>query len=77
LRNEHPVWRVGLAEWDLGAMGRRWDGSGARVTMVGDAVHSITYQRAQSLNHSVTDAGRLVEAIEAMEGAGRRMRERC
>lgn len=54
--------------------GRRWDGRGARVTMAGDAVHPMTYQRAQALNRSVTDAGRLVEAMEAIEGAGRRMR---
>ena len=49
--------------------GAQWD-PGARVTMVGDAVHPMTYQRAQALNHSVTDAGRLAAAIEAMEGGG-------
>ena len=38
--------------------------------MVGDAVHPMTYQRAQALNHLVTDARRLATAIEVMEGGG-------
>ena len=70
LRDGHPVWRVGLAGWNPGAAGRRWDGRSARVTMAGDAVHPMTYQQAQALNRSVTNVGRLVEAIEAIEAMG-------
>ncbi|KAF1830657.1 hypothetical protein BDW02DRAFT_572827 [Decorospora gaudefroyi] len=58
-----PVWYLGLTEWDPGLDGHRWDNHQGLVTMVGDAVHPMTYQRGQGLNHSVTDAGKLRDAI--------------
>lgn len=38
--------------------------------MVGDAVHPMTYQRGQGLNHSITDAGKLRDApVKIQDGA--------
>ena len=61
--DDAPVWYVGLTDWDPGLEGHRWDNHGGLVTMVGDAVHPMTYQRGQGLNHSVTDAGKLRDAL--------------
>ncbi|OCK82076.1 FAD/NAD(P)-binding domain-containing protein [Lepidopterella palustris CBS 459.81] len=67
--DDNPVWYLGLTDWDPGLEGHRWDNHGGRVTMVGDAVHPMTYQRGQGLNHSITDAGKLTAAIKTiMEG---------
>ena len=32
--------------------------------MAGDAAHTMTYQRGQGLNHSITDAAKLADAIK-------------
>lgn len=61
--DDAPVWYLGLTEWDPRLDGHRWNNHGGLVTMVGDAVHPMTYQRGQGLNHSVTDAGKLCETI--------------
>ncbi|KAF2013089.1 FAD/NAD(P)-binding domain-containing protein [Aaosphaeria arxii CBS 175.79] len=67
-----PVWYLGLTDWDPGRQGYRWDNHSGLVTMVGDAVHPMTYQRGQGLNHSITDAGKLTESIvEIHQGANR------
>jgi 2-polyprenyl-6-methoxyphenol hydroxylase-like FAD-dependent oxidoreductase len=66
--DDSPVWYLGLTDWDPGLEGHRWDNHGGLVTMVGDAVHPMTYQRGQGLNHSVTDAGKLCEAIVRIQG---------
>jgi 2-polyprenyl-6-methoxyphenol hydroxylase-like FAD-dependent oxidoreductase len=66
----HPVWYMGLTDWDPGAEGHRWDNHGGLVTMVGDAVHPMTYQRGQGLNHSLTDAGKLRDAITKIHEGG-------
>lgn len=65
LDDDHPVWYMGLSDFDPGAEGHRWDTHGGRVTMAGDAAHAMTYQRGQGLNHSVTDAANLAEAVRA------------
>ena len=65
--DDHPVWFVGLTEWDPGLPEHRWDNHGGLVTMVGDAVHPMTYQRGQGLNHSLTDAGQLRDALVRIE----------
>ncbi|KAF2705137.1 FAD/NAD(P)-binding domain-containing protein [Pleomassaria siparia CBS 279.74] len=68
--DDAPVWYVGLTDWDPGLPGHRWDNHRGLVTMVGDAVHPMTYQRGQGLNHSVTDAGKLRDAlVKIREGA--------
>ncbi|KAF1937425.1 FAD/NAD(P)-binding domain-containing protein [Clathrospora elynae] len=61
--DDTPVWYLGLTDWDPGLEGHRWDNHGGLATMVGDAVHPMTYQRGQGLNHSVTDAGKLRDAM--------------
>jgi 2-polyprenyl-6-methoxyphenol hydroxylase-like FAD-dependent oxidoreductase len=57
------VWYMGLTAWDPEEEGHRWSNHGGLVTLVGDACHPMTYQRGQGLNHSVTDAGKLRDAL--------------
>ncbi|RAK75050.1 FAD-dependent oxidoreductase [Aspergillus fijiensis CBS 313.89] len=64
LDDDHEVWYMGLTDFDPGAQDHRWDNHGGRVTLAGDAAHAMTYQRGQGLNHSITDAAYLVEAIQ-------------
>jgi len=61
-----PVWYMAMADWDPGDPAHAWDGRAGRVTLAGDAAHTMTYQRGQGLNHSVTDAARLVAAIKSV-----------
>ncbi|RAL07228.1 FAD-dependent oxidoreductase [Aspergillus homomorphus CBS 101889] len=63
LDDDHEVWYMGLTDFDPGAEDHHWDNQGGRVTLAGDAAHAMTYQRGQGLNHSITDAAKLVEAI--------------
>lgn len=65
LSDDHPVWCMGLSDFDPGAEAHRWDSHGGRVTVAADAAHAMTYQRGQGLNNSVTDAAKLVEAVDA------------
>lgn len=68
--DDASAWYLGLTDWDPGMEGRRWDNHGGLVTLVGDACHPMTYQRGQGLNHSVTDAGKLRDALlRKQEGA--------
>ncbi|KAH7109417.1 hypothetical protein B0J11DRAFT_236164 [Dendryphion nanum] len=69
--DDAPVWYMGLTDWDPGLDGHRWDNHGGLVTLVGDAAHPMTYQRGQGLNHSMTDAGKLRDALtKVKEGQG-------
>ncbi|KAL7778987.1 hypothetical protein CFE70_008490 [Pyrenophora teres f. teres 0-1] len=67
LRSFHPLylglWYLGMKDWDPALPGHRWDNHNGLVTMVGDAVHPMTFQRGQGLNHAVTDAEKLCRAI--------------
>ncbi|KAF1842830.1 FAD/NAD(P)-binding domain-containing protein [Cucurbitaria berberidis CBS 394.84] len=72
--DDASVWYLGLTDWDPGRPGHRWDNYHGLVTMVGDAVHPMTYQRGQGLNHSVTDAGKLRDALIKIEEGGDRQR---
>jgi 2-polyprenyl-6-methoxyphenol hydroxylase-like FAD-dependent oxidoreductase len=65
LGDEQEPWYMGLTVWDPETV--KWD-NGGKVTMVGDAAHPMTYQRGQGLNHSVTDSGKLLEAIKLFAG---------
>jgi 2-polyprenyl-6-methoxyphenol hydroxylase-like FAD-dependent oxidoreductase len=65
--DDAPVWYMGLTAWDPGHDGRRWDNRAGRVTLVGDACHPMTYQRGQGLNHAITDAGKLRDALVGIE----------
>ncbi|KAL1861556.1 hypothetical protein Daus18300_008819 [Diaporthe australafricana] len=42
-----------------------WDNRGGRVTLAGDAAHSMVPQRGQGLNNAMKDAANLVDAIKA------------
>jgi 2-polyprenyl-6-methoxyphenol hydroxylase-like FAD-dependent oxidoreductase len=66
LPSDHPVWYMGMTDWDPGAEDHHWDNHGGRVTLAGDAAHTMTYQRGQGLNHSVTDANKIVQAVKAV-----------
>jgi 2-polyprenyl-6-methoxyphenol hydroxylase-like FAD-dependent oxidoreductase len=62
-QDDASVWYMGLTAWDPEEEGHRWSNHGGLVTLVGDACHPMTYQRGQGLNHSVTDAGKLRDAL--------------
>jgi len=58
------AWYGKLQHWDPLAAGNRWENRGGRVTLAGDAAHPMTFQRGQGLNHAITDALKLVQAVE-------------
>ncbi|RDW94272.1 FAD protein [Coleophoma crateriformis] len=60
---DQPTWYFGLSVWDPSTPEHAWDNKSGRVTLVGDAAHPMTYQRGQGLNHSITDAGVLVNTL--------------
>ncbi|TVY18833.1 FAD-dependent monooxygenase cctM [Lachnellula arida] len=60
---DQPVWYVDMAVWDPSLPEHTWDTMNGRVTLAGDAAHPMTFQRGQGLNHSMADAGKLVEAL--------------
>lgn len=64
LPDDQQVWYMGLSDFDPGASHHRWDNHDGRATMAGDAAHAMTYQRGQGLNHSITDAAKLTDAIQ-------------
>jgi 2-polyprenyl-6-methoxyphenol hydroxylase-like FAD-dependent oxidoreductase len=66
------VWYMGLTDWNPSLPNHRWDNHAGRVTMLGDAVHPMTYQRGQGLNHSITDAGKLRDALVGIARGGDR-----
>ncbi|EGD85013.1 hypothetical protein H112_08736 [Trichophyton rubrum D6] len=67
--DDHQAWYMGLTDFDPGSDGHYWNNHGGRVTLAGDAAHAMTYQRGQGLNHSVTDAAKLVNAVtDAVSG---------
>ncbi|OAL44076.1 hypothetical protein IQ07DRAFT_592531 [Pyrenochaeta sp. DS3sAY3a] len=70
--DDAPVWYMGLTDWDPGREGYRWDNHNGLVTMLGDAVHPMTYQRGQGLNHSITDAGKLRDSLIKIQEGGDR-----
>jgi 2-polyprenyl-6-methoxyphenol hydroxylase-like FAD-dependent oxidoreductase len=70
--DDASVWYMGLTAWDPDAEGHKWDNHSGLVTLVGDACHPMTYQRGQGLNHSVTDAGKLRDALLGIEKGAER-----
>jgi 2-polyprenyl-6-methoxyphenol hydroxylase-like FAD-dependent oxidoreductase len=66
LSDDHPVWHMGMSDWDPGAENHQWNNYGGRVTLAGDAAHTMTYQRGQGLNHSISDAGKIVQAVKSI-----------
>jgi 2-polyprenyl-6-methoxyphenol hydroxylase-like FAD-dependent oxidoreductase len=66
LDDDKEGWYMGLTVWDPETV--VWDNMQGRVTLVGDAAHPMTYQRGQGLNHSITDSGKLFNAINAFAG---------
>jgi 2-polyprenyl-6-methoxyphenol hydroxylase-like FAD-dependent oxidoreductase len=71
--DDAPVWYMGLTAWDPGHEGHRWNNHDGRITLVGDGCHPMTYQRGQGLNHSVTDAGQLRDAlVKISQGANQK-----
>lgn len=64
------AWYLALTDWDPGLEEHRWDNHDGLVTLVGDACHPMTYQRGQGLNHSVTDAGKLRDALVKIQEGG-------
>jgi len=65
LPDDHPVSYHSMSDWDPGAEGHQWNNHRGLVTLAGDAAHTMTYQRGQGLNHSITDARKLTDAIQS------------
>ncbi|KAL8956290.1 MAG: hypothetical protein Q9183_006348 [Haloplaca sp. 2 TL-2023] len=64
LPDDHTAaWYGKLQHWDPGDPDHRWDNKGGRVTLAGDAAHPMTFQRGQGLNHAITDAKKLCDAL--------------
>ncbi|KAL9614588.1 MAG: hypothetical protein Q9167_000957 [Letrouitia subvulpina] len=57
------AWYGKMRHWDPEEQGHRWDNSGGRVTLAGDAAHPMSFQRGQGLNHAIRDARLLQESI--------------
>lgn len=70
LPEDHPIWDFKFAEWDPGLSEHKWDNRNGRMTLAGDAAHVMTVQRGQGLNHSLTDALQLLEAIKKSRQGG-------
>ncbi|KAF1975131.1 FAD/NAD(P)-binding domain-containing protein [Bimuria novae-zelandiae CBS 107.79] len=71
--DDTPVWYMGMTEWDPGVEGHRWNNHNGLITLVGDAAHPMTCQRGQGLNHSLTDAGQVRDAlVKIRDGADRK-----
>jgi len=65
------AWYGKLQLWDPLSPGNRWENHDGRVTLAGDAAHPMTFQRGQGLNHAITDALKLVQAIERHWNGGK------
>ncbi|TVY36531.1 FAD-dependent monooxygenase, partial [Lachnellula occidentalis] len=61
--DDQPAWYFDMAVWDPSILEHTWDTMNGRVTLAGDAAHPMTFQRGQGLNHSMADAGKLVESL--------------
>ncbi|KAF2138404.1 uncharacterized protein K452DRAFT_256661 [Aplosporella prunicola CBS 121167] len=68
LSDDHYVWHAQFAEWDPEEKGHRWNNFDGRVTLAGDAAHTMTWSRGQGLNNGFEDAANLVKAIGAFLG---------
>ncbi|KAL8939847.1 MAG: hypothetical protein Q9216_003135 [Gyalolechia sp. 2 TL-2023] len=75
------AWYGKMQHWDPGDPDHRWDNKGGRVTLAGDAAHPMTFQRGQGLNHAVTDASNLCDAIKDIwqdqQGQNAETKARC
>ncbi len=69
------AWYGKLQHWDPMAPGYRSENQSGRVTLAGDAAHPMTFQRGQGLNHAITDALKLVQAIERHWDGGNELNE--
>lgn len=52
-----------------------WDNRNARVTLVGDAAHAMTFHRGQGANNSLYDAYCLVEALKSVQAGEKTLQE--
>jgi 2-polyprenyl-6-methoxyphenol hydroxylase-like FAD-dependent oxidoreductase len=64
LPENHPVWHMGMTDWDPSIPSHTWKNHDGLVTLAGDAAHTMTYQRGQGLNHSITDAAKIADAVK-------------
>ncbi|QIW98657.1 hypothetical protein AMS68_004175 [Peltaster fructicola] len=51
-----------------------WDTHDGRVTLAGDAAHSMPPNRGQGCNHAINDALNLVQAVKAISGGAEKTR---
>ena len=64
--DSEAVWYGKLNHWDPSDPDHEWDNHGGRVTLAGDSAHPMTFQRGQGLNHAITDAVKLCDAIKGV-----------
>ncbi|KAK5049857.1 hypothetical protein LTR84_003975 [Exophiala bonariae] len=53
----------------------KWDNRGGRVTLSGDAAHSMTFHRGQGANNAVRDSERFVKAMIAVKSGEKTLAE--
>lgn len=63
-RDTWNVWAFTMGIWDPRTPEHQWDNQEGRITLVGDAAHTMTVQRAQGLNHALRSARELRDAIK-------------
>ena len=61
--DNQSVWYGKLNHWDPGEEGHKWSNHKGLISLAGDAAHPMTFQRGQGLNHAITDALKLCEAV--------------
>ncbi|KAL6233627.1 hypothetical protein BDW75DRAFT_241855 [Aspergillus navahoensis] len=61
-----PVLEVSLADWEC----LPWDNRDGRVTLAGDAAHSMVMYRGEAANHGLLDIFHLVEAMATIYAGG-------
>lgn len=60
--DDHQMWFNNISIWEP----FDFDTRSGRVTVAGDAAHPMSFQRGQGLNHAITDAKELVDAVLAL-----------
>ncbi|ORY61036.1 monooxygenase [Pseudomassariella vexata] len=54
---------------------KQWDNRGGRVTLSGDAAHSMTFHRGQGANNAICDSERFVSAMVSVKNADRSIKD--
>jgi 2-polyprenyl-6-methoxyphenol hydroxylase-like FAD-dependent oxidoreductase len=62
--------------WNFNPIGDfTWDNHGGKVTLAGDAAHSMLPHRGQGLNNAFMDAAEIVNALKNVQSGGKSLRQ--